>query len=56
MCHTDIPPGQATPNGSRAEVEVPLPSNEAMSALHTGSDDGVAGVLVIGDVFGRSSF
>jgi carboxymethylenebutenolidase len=55
MCHTDVPPGQATPAVVRREVTVPLSAGDAMPALHVGAD-GAAAVLVVADVFGRSPF
>jgi carboxymethylenebutenolidase len=56
MCHTDIPPGQATPDIAGAEVTIPLAGGEAMPALHLAASATAAPVLVIGDVFGRSAF
>jgi carboxymethylenebutenolidase len=56
MCHTDIPPGQTTPEVAGAEVEIPLPAGEAMPALHVTTGPDRPPVLVIPDVFGRSAF
>jgi carboxymethylenebutenolidase len=56
MCHTDIPPGQSTPDIAGAEVAIPLPGGEPMPALHLAPAPGAPPVLVIGDIFGRSAF
>jgi carboxymethylenebutenolidase len=56
MCHSDLPPGQATPVVERREVQVPLTHGEAMPALLTSSGAGGPPVLVVADVFGRSPF
>jgi carboxymethylenebutenolidase len=56
MCHTDIPPGQSTPDIAGAEVAIPLAGGAALPALHLSPAPGAAPVLVIADVFGRSAF
>jgi carboxymethylenebutenolidase len=56
MCHTDVPPGPSTPVVERREVTSPLPTGEAMPALHARGAGGGPPVLIIADVFGRSPF
>ena len=56
MCHTDIPPDQATPALAGHDVEIALSTGEAMPALHVSAAESAPAVLVIGDVFGRSAF
>jgi carboxymethylenebutenolidase len=56
MCHTDIPPGQSTPEIAGSEVTIPLPGGHLMPALHIAPDPSAPAVLIVGDVFGRSAF
>ena len=55
MCHTDIPPGQRTPDVDTAEVRIAVTTGEMMPALSAGPTDAPA-VLIVGDIFGRSEF
>lgn len=55
MCHPDVPPGWATAAGTPREITVALPGGEALPCLHVGPET-APGVLLIGDVFGRSPF
>jgi dienelactone hydrolase len=56
MCHTDIPPGQATPDVTRTEVTIPLADAASLPALHLVAAPDAPPILVIADVFGRSAF
>jgi carboxymethylenebutenolidase len=56
MCHSDIPPGQSTPDVERREVWIPLPTGEMMPALHVVTTQGAPAVLIIADMLGRSPF
>src|ERR1700716_3903698 len=58
MCHPETPEGHTAPEVDRMEVEVPLIGNmEKMPALICRPQTGAgAGVLVVGDVFGRTAF
>jgi dienelactone hydrolase len=57
MCHPEVPAGQPVPEVGRQEVEVPLPGSEAIPALLARPEAGTGpGVLVVGDVFGRTPF
>jgi carboxymethylenebutenolidase len=55
MCHPDAPPGRATPDGPRLEVQVTVSDQAAMPALLCGESERPP-VLVVADVFGRSPF
>ncbi|MDQ6919245.1 MAG: dienelactone hydrolase family protein [Candidatus Dormibacteraeota bacterium] len=58
MCHPEIPHGHTAPEVDRLEVEVPLIGKlERMPALICRPQTGAgAGVLVVGDIFGRTPF
>lgn len=58
MCHPETPAERTAPEVDRIEVEVPLIGNmEKMPALLCRPQTGAgAGVLVVGDVFGRTPF
>ena len=58
MCHPEIPEGHTAPEVDRLEVEVPLIGKlEKMPALLCRPQTGAgAGVLVVGDIFGRTPF
>lgn len=59
MCHPDVPAGQVTPAVTRSEVGIDLPGGETMPALLASGEDAGAnapGVLIAGDVFGRTPF
>jgi carboxymethylenebutenolidase len=55
MCHPEVPENWERVQASRREVTVDLPTGEKMPALAVGPSD-AAGVLLVGDVFGRSAF
>jgi carboxymethylenebutenolidase len=55
MCHPEVPENWERVQASRREVTVDLHTGEKMPALAVGPSD-AAGVLLIGDVFGRSAF
>jgi dienelactone hydrolase len=57
MCHPEVPEGQQTPDVTREEVTIPLPTGELLPALRTVPEGGKGpGVVIVGDVFGRSAF
>lgn len=57
MCHPEVPAGQATPQVSREEVQVPVEGGVKMPALLARPEAGEGpGVLIINDIFGRSPF
>jgi carboxymethylenebutenolidase len=55
MCHTEVPPGQTTPEATRSEILVPLPTGEHMPATQFG-DQSASPVVIVADVFGPSPF
>jgi dienelactone hydrolase len=55
MCHPDVPANWETIQTDGSEVMLSLPSGEEMPALLVGPS-GAPGVLLIGDVYGRSAF
>ncbi|MER5436257.1 dienelactone hydrolase family protein [Streptomyces sp. NPDC002588] len=56
MCHTDIPPGESTPDVVRRDVEISLPTGEVMPAQHVVTAPGAPAVLIIADMLGLSPF
>jgi len=58
VCHPEIPTGHTAPDVDRMEVEVPLIGRlEKMPGLLCRPQTGAgAGILVVGDVFGRTPF
>jgi carboxymethylenebutenolidase len=58
MCHPEIPAGHTAPDVDRMEVELPLIGKlEKMPGLLCRPQTGAgAGVLVVGDVYGRTPF
>jgi carboxymethylenebutenolidase len=55
MCHPEVPETWERVQASRREIVVDLPTGEQMPALSVGGED-APGVLLIGDVYGRSAF
>jgi dienelactone hydrolase len=55
MCHPDVPETWDHVQASRSEIVVDLLTGEKMPALSVGSDD-APGVVLIGDLYGRSPF